>query len=74
MRARPVVGIVGNWSQIQREFLGGCADLFPNLVVTVQGYATQERHVLITVADARAKSRQIKLQQFQDTQNQLSNT
>src|SRR5207344_288472 len=59
------------------------ADLIPNLVATVQGYAKQEREVLTQVIEARAKATQIKvdasqltdpdkIKQFQDAQNQLS--
>jgi LemA protein len=59
------------------------ADLIPNLVATVQGYAKQEKDVLTSVVEARAKATQVKidasqltdpekLKQFQDAQNQLS--
>jgi LemA protein len=59
------------------------ADLIPNLVATVQGYAKQEKSVLTDVIEARARATQIKidasqltdpekLRQFQDAQNQLS--
>jgi LemA protein len=52
-------------------------------VATVQGYAKQEREVLTSVVEARAKATQVKvdasqltdpekLKQFQDAQNQLS--
>ncbi len=65
------------------EQLSAPADLIPNLVATVQGYAKQEREVLTAVVEARAKATQIKidvselsdpakLKQFQDAQNQLS--
>jgi len=59
------------------------ADLIPNLVATVQGYAKQEKDVLTSVVEARAKATQIKVdvsqltdpdkvKQFQDAQNQLT--
>ncbi|MEA4924431.1 MAG: LemA family protein [Syntrophomonadaceae bacterium] len=46
--------INGKWSQIDVQ-LQRRADLIPNLVATVKGYATHEQEILDNLADARSK-------------------
>ena len=45
--------INGAWSQVDVD-LQRRADLIPNLVNTVKGFAAQEKEVLNTIANARA--------------------
>jgi LemA protein len=48
------------WGDLQADYQRR-ADLIPNLVETVKGYAQQERTVLIQVTEARAKATSIQL-------------
>ncbi len=70
------------WSEVQNQYQRR-AELIPNLVETVRGYAKQERDVLTQVTEARAKATQIQvnadqltdpeaLRKFQEAQAQLS--
>ncbi len=70
------------WAQVQNVYQRR-ADLVPNLVETVRGFATQERTVLEEVTKARASATGVQLtpealsdpkalERFQAAQNQLS--
>jgi LemA protein len=69
------------WSQVENVYQRR-ADLIPNLVATVKGYAAHEANTLQGVIDARAKASQVtvdptkldptKLAEFQAAQGELS--
>lgn len=47
-------GVKKAWAEVLNQYQRR-ADLIPNLVATVQGYATQEKDVLLGVTEARSK-------------------
>jgi LemA protein len=70
------------WAEVQNQYQRR-ADLVPNLVETVKGFAAQERNVLTEVTEARASATQVKIdaetltdpakfQQFAAAQDRLS--
>src|SRR3954452_21114836 len=71
--------VKAGWSEVINQYKRR-ADLIPNLVNTVKGYASHEERVLTEVTQARARVSQINvnandaasLQQFQQAQGELS--
>ena len=74
-------GVTAQWSQVENVYQRR-ADLIPNLVSTVKGYAEFEQETLTQVIEARAKATAVNvnpenldansLQQFQQAQSGLS--
>jgi LemA protein len=74
-------GVEGQWAQVENVYQRR-ADLIPNLVNTVKGYASHERETLEGVIEARAKATSVNidptnltpesLQQFEQAQQGLS--
>lgn len=53
--------VTAAWAQVQNQYQRR-ADLVPNLVEVVKGFAAQEKDVLTSVVEARAKATQVQVQ------------
>lgn len=73
--------VTASWAQVENQYQRR-ADLIPNLVNTVKGYADFEQETLTEVIEARSRATSVnvdagdldpqQLQQFQEAQEQLS--
>lgn len=74
--------VVAAWSQVENQYQRR-ADLVPNLVETVKGFAQQERETLTAVVEARSRATSIQIsaddlddpeamRRFEEAQNQLT--
>jgi len=73
--------VAAQWSQVENSYQRR-ADLIPNLVNTVKGYASHEKETLTQVIEARSKATQVKIdannmtpeaiEKYQQAQNGLS--
>lgn len=75
-------GVKASWSEVVNQYQRR-ADLIPNLVSTVKGFAAQEKDVLTSVVEARAKATSVQItpetlnnpavfSQFSKAQDQLT--
>jgi LemA protein len=74
-------GVKAQWANVENQYQRR-ADLIPNLVNTVKGYATHEQTTLDQVIEARSKATQVQLnvdrltpetmQQYQQAQGEVS--
>lgn len=62
--------VTSQWAQVQNAYQRR-ADLIPNLVSTVKGYASHEQQTLQGVVDARAKATQMNVNADQLTEENL---
>ena len=73
--------VVTQWANVETQYQRR-ADLIPNLVNTVKGFAQQEQDVLVGVTEARAKASSVQIdpsnldaasmQRFQEAQGEVS--
>ena len=65
------VNVEGAWAQVETQYQRR-ADLVPNLVSTVKGYAAHEQETLTAVMEARSKATQMNIDPANVTAEQLA--